>query len=179
MWHTALPKHVIHVPFKQECSTKEFKYPVSVKKTIRFSFTGFTHSNVNQMKRPRSSMPSPTNAKRQRLDSSDPSSLTPLPNSKPRDSTDKAMPKSDGEEGKTKDSGNSTQSLISTAFTTLHESCFDLLPTIRGRLLTQISELPGLTDEEDSVISYFSENPVSDGLLYYLECIQFKRLYLV
>ncbi|KAG7335535.1 hypothetical protein KOW79_000228 [Hemibagrus wyckioides] len=133
---------------------------IPVNKTIRFSFTGFTHRNVNQMKRPRSSMPSPTNAKRQRLDSSsDPASLTPLPNAKPSDSTDVAMPKSDGEEDKTKDSGNTTQSLISTAFTTLQESCFDVLPTIRGRLLPQISELPGLTDEEDSVISYFSENP--------------------
>ncbi|XP_047669905.1 little elongation complex subunit 1-like [Tachysurus fulvidraco] len=103
-------------------------------------------------KRPGSSMSPTTTIKRPRLDTSspDPASFTPLATSKPMNIMDVT--------GQQREC-HTVKSLISRALNTLQESCFDALPTIAGRLLFgRVSEVPGLTDKEKSVISDFCEN---------------------
>lgn len=120
-------------------------------------------------KRIRSDTSPPKNAKRLRLDacSPDPTSITPLANSKPRNSMGAALsnsngPSSNNQEGTTEDKANTTQSLISRALKTLQNSCFDLLPTVRNHvLLGRISEVPVLRDEEKSIISEFCVDQVN------------------
>ncbi|GAA6066708.1 little elongation complex subunit 1-like [Tachysurus ichikawai] len=100
-------------------------------------------------KRPGSSMSPTTNIKRPRLDtgSPDPACFTPLATSKPMYTK--------GQQRQC----HTRKSLTSRALNTLQESCFDALPTIAGRLLFgRVSEVPGLRDEEISVISDFCEN---------------------
>ncbi|XP_027001250.1 little elongation complex subunit 1-like isoform X2 [Tachysurus fulvidraco] len=106
-------------------------------------------------KRPGSSMSPEKNVKVPRLDTHSPNtaSPTPLANSKQMNSMSVAPGKSECHTGK---------SLIYGALKTLQKSCFDALPTIAGRLLFgRISEIPGLGDEEKSVVSDFCENRAS------------------
>ncbi|XP_047669942.1 little elongation complex subunit 1-like isoform X2 [Tachysurus fulvidraco] len=103
-------------------------------------------------KRPGSSMSPTTNIKRPRLDtcSPDAASFTPLATSRPMNTMDVTGQQRECHKGR---------SLISSALNTLQQSCFDALPTIAGRLLfRRVSKVPGLSDEEKSVISDFCEN---------------------
>ncbi|GAA6094380.1 little elongation complex subunit 1-like isoform X1 [Tachysurus ichikawai] len=103
-------------------------------------------------KRPGSSMSPEKNVKSPRFDTHSPDTAnpTPLAKSKQMNGMDVARGQSEC---------HTRKSLICRALKTIQKSCFDALPTIAGRLLFgRVSEIPGLGDEEKSVISDFCEN---------------------